>query len=318
MRPHFLLPLLLTSIALPSPAQRLTLGVVAGTGLTDDFRRDSFTFPGAADQTSTFTTGPVSRGPIVGPKLELGLPLGFSVEADALHRPLRSTTTQTISPPVVLPNGAVLSTIGPDQRTHASWEFPILVRHRVPLARWRPFLEAGPSFRPAGTSTGIAHTGITVGAGVSLPVHSVTIAPALRYTRWREAPAFLPVANVNQMELVVGIAQGEGSSGLAGGFGRRLSVGLVAGVGLGDDLHPASSTQWFEVNETPDSNSLVAGLMVEVELHGPLSIEADGLYRPLHAIDTGLDGRGARQIPAARVPRPSPVCRVGAGVSRGR
>jgi hypothetical protein len=93
------------------------------------------------------------------------------------------------------------------------------------------------------------------------------------------------------VELLVGVAQGEGTGGWAGGFGRKLSIGAVVGVGVGDDLHAASSSQWFQVNETPESNSLVAGLMLEVALHGSLSLEADGLYRLLHAVDSSLDGR---------------------------
>ena len=116
----------------PAVSQRLTIGAVAGTGVTGDFHTGSATFPaltladGTTASSTTFVASSVYRSLIIGPKLELSLGGRWSLEVDALHRPLRSTVTQFFSPPIVLPNGMVLTKFGPNTAAEASWEIPVL------------------------------------------------------------------------------------------------------------------------------------------------------------------------------------------------
>ncbi len=283
-------------ISSPSLAQKLSIGIVTGTTLTGDFRDTSVSFPrvNGIDEpagTSTFfaTSGP--RPFIIGPKLELLLPQGFSIEVDALHRPYRSKVTQVFAPPLVLPNGTPVQQIGPDASTETSWEIPLLGRYRVPLFRWHPFVEAGPSFRPAGSAASVSHTGLTVGGGVEWKLHSVNLTPGFRYTRWREGQGFVTQPNNNQVEFLVGVSPGGRDSLVARSITRRLSAGVLVGAGLGDDLRAAKSGGDFPIQQTPESNSLIAGILVEFTLGAGLSVEADGIYRPLHGVDSSADGR---------------------------
>src|SRR5712692_1911528 len=132
---------------------------------------------GTAVSSTTFVASSVSRSLIIGPKLELSLGRRWSLEVDALHRPLRSTVTEFFSPPIVLPNGTVFTNLAPNTAAEASWEIPVLGRYRLSVAGWNPFVEAGPSFRPAASGTNVTHFGVTAGAGVELHAHSVNIAP---------------------------------------------------------------------------------------------------------------------------------------------
>src|SRR3954470_19921709 len=62
--------------------QKISLGVVAGTNATDDFRQSSYTFYGSLTTgetyTSTTTVLPGSRRLIIGPKAEIWLPRNWA------------------------------------------------------------------------------------------------------------------------------------------------------------------------------------------------------------------------------------------------
>jgi hypothetical protein len=45
----------------------------------------------------------------------------------------------------------------------------------------------------------------------------------------------------------------------------------------------------FSSGERSDANSFIAGASIEVALHGRLSLEANGIYRPLHATNLGTE-----------------------------
>ena len=282
----------------PALSQRLTIGAVAGTGVTGDFHTGSATFPaltladGTTPSSTTFVASSVSRSLIIGPKLELSLGGRWSLEVDALHRPLRSTVTQFFSPPIVLPNGMVFTKFGPNTAAEASWEIPVLGRYRLRVAGWNPFVEAGPSFRPAGNGTNLTHFGATAGAGVEFHAHSVNIAPTIRYTHWQEFPDTGPVGSAiaNQVEFLVGVEPELRGSGWANVFGRTFSIGALAGVGLGDDVRPAQASPSFFFRETSESNRPIVGIMLELNLYRSLFVEADGIYRALHATDSSSAG----------------------------
>lgn len=281
----------------PALAQKLNLGVVAGTSLTGDFHAFSYTSSGGSDPAGTtysytFVSSPVSRSLIIGPKLELRLRSNFSLEVDALHRALRSRTTQFVSPPLVLPNGFSFSSFGPSTRTHASWEFPVLAKYHFSAGKLSPFVEAGASFRPAGTSSNVTHTGLTAGVGVQLHAAGVNISPTLRYTHWRGSSpggGVLPDAIQNQVEFLVGFDRSTTSSS-ASAFGRKFSLGVLAGVGLGDDLRKPENSPAFVVQRA-DANSPIVGAMVEIDIHKNVSLEVDGIYRALHATVSSSEGR---------------------------
>jgi opacity protein-like surface antigen len=144
---------------------------------------------------------------LIGPMVELHLPFGFSVEADALYHPL--DLTQEIN------NGT--STFTSSTRIN-SWEFPILAKyHFLPFPIVKPYIEAGPSFRATGqaVSNYFSKVGLTIGAGVEIKLFKLRVEPELRYIRWGAdanltygpAPVSnLAASNVNQVEFLVGIA----------------------------------------------------------------------------------------------------------------
>lgn len=250
-------------------AQRLSIGVVAGTNLTDDFR--TITFP--PDFRNSSLAYSDSRSPIIGPAVELGLARHLSVEVDALHRALHFTDV------TVLANG---SRVDPRPAAAGTWEFPLLVKYSLGVSRVRPFLELGPSFRAVSNPNGSnpSNHGISAGAGAEMRVGNLRLAPAVRYTRWAtdhfrpeqtggfNSPARPTIRN--QVEFLVGVSYATtGASRRA--LGRKLWLGAVAGVSLTGDFGGQSSSRGYP-----------AGLMVELELPRHLAVEADGLYRRLH------------------------------------
>src|SRR5713226_3919477 len=115
--------LLLTSLAfLPSLgfSQRLiSFGVKGGVPLTDALSQSR------------------SKNYVIGPMVELKLPLGFAIEADALYRPLNLT---------------ILSIFAANVDNVGSVEFPILAKyHFLHTPVVKPYAEAGPIFRHVGS-----------------------------------------------------------------------------------------------------------------------------------------------------------------------
>ena len=167
----------------------LSIGIKGGSALTDAFSDRSATV-GA----TTFRTYSPQKDYIVGPMLELHLPMGVSAEADALYRPLHLQT---------LPAGA---------GTVNSWEFPILVKYHLGFPIVKPFIEAGPSFRHVsefpGDSPHLSTKGLAAGVGVEVKALFVRVAPEFRYTHWGSDSNVSAFANShsNQLEFLVGIS----------------------------------------------------------------------------------------------------------------
>jgi opacity protein-like surface antigen len=176
--------------------------------------RGGFPFTGAFSDVTTTSSGSEfvrqysgSNEYLIGPMVELHLPLGFSVEADALYHPL--DLTQEID------NGT--STFRNSTNIN-SWEFPILAKYRfAPFPLVKPYVEAGPSFRAAGSavSSYFSKAGLAIGAGVEIKVGRLRLEPELRYLRWGSdanltygpAPETnLAASNLNQVQFLVGIA----------------------------------------------------------------------------------------------------------------
>ena len=258
--------------------------------MTGDFESGTYRFPGGMipdgqTTSSVWTVSPVSRGLIIGPKLELKFPRSFSLEVDALHRALHSkqSITEYLSGGSQIPFGSFV-------QSHASWEFPVLGRYLVVGRQLHPFLEAGPSFRPAGSGANVTHLGVTAGAGIALRVHSFNISPGVRFTHWKTGPGSqsVPVAISNQFEFLVGLDQYSGSGEWASAFGRRFSGGVIAGVGVGDDLRTSNTPSFFSAGQRSDSNSPIVGAILEFSIYHDLFLEANGIYRALHATDLSI------------------------------
>ena len=162
----------LLCIAKEARGQQLNIGFIGGTNVTNDVRPGQQTssgmLPSGEISTSTYSVrNSGGRRPILGLQLEYTIGRNWALEFDALHRELKSTTTNNFSPPFITPDGRAISTYA-YSRTLTTWEFPLLAKFRLPLpaSRFRPFVTAGPSLRPAGTGTDLSHVGLTAGGGL--------------------------------------------------------------------------------------------------------------------------------------------------------
>lgn len=178
----------------------LSVGVKGGMGLTDAFANTTTPLLNA---TRNFSSG--SKDYIVGPMIELRLPLHFAIEVDALYRPLNLTTatTSTVSPSFT------------SSQTYNSWEFPMLLKYRFYSGSISPYVEAGPSWRTVSFPSAfnqLSNAGFTAGGGVEFHALHVRVAPEVRYTRWGadsggpNSNFVSPSSNLNQAELLVGIS----------------------------------------------------------------------------------------------------------------
>jgi opacity protein-like surface antigen len=195
--------IIFTSLAAGSAFAQLpiSIGVKGGVSLTDAF--SDTTFQGVDTQTHFHST---SKDYIVGPMIELRLPLHLSVEFDALYRPLNLTSST-----VGIPIGTFTTS-----QTYNAWEFPLLAKYRFSTERhMTPYLEAGPSFRTVNipsTFNQPSKAGVTAGGGVELHALFLKIAPEIRYTHWASdsgpsnpGPG-TPTSGTNQAEFLVGIS----------------------------------------------------------------------------------------------------------------
>src|SRR5713226_9685775 len=129
------LMLLISMAFLPSLgfSQRLlSFGVKGGVPLTDA------------------SSGSGSKNYVIGPMVELKLPLGFAMEGDILYRPLNLTAgSYTFG-----------SSIARSFEDVGSAEFPILAKyHFLHTTIVKPYAEAGPMFRHVGSNASYLSSG---------------------------------------------------------------------------------------------------------------------------------------------------------------
>ncbi len=184
-----------------SAAGPFNFGVKGGIPLTDFF---------SAVSSQSFSFSSDAKHYIVGPSLELKLPVGLSVELDALYRRMSY-------------GGSSTSSVG-QSVTANGFEFPLMLKYKFPGAVARPYLDAGYAFdtlsgltqtitskvglsnsAPSGQST----KGFVMGGGLDVNLHVFHLAPEIRYTHWGSSrlvdPLSLVKGNQNQAELLVGI-----------------------------------------------------------------------------------------------------------------
>ncbi|HXE12863.1 MAG TPA: hypothetical protein VN633_12125 [Bryobacteraceae bacterium] len=180
MRPFILTSILLVC-CLGASAQRLiSLGVTGGVPFTPFFTDQTFT-PLVLNPFSAFPYSVHSYSGLneylVGPTIEVLLPSNFSVEADALFRPLKLKQQKyVISSPAPLTSTT----------NYSSWEIPLLLKYRASSGLIRPFFEAGPNFRAVANPIGslLSKAGVSAGAGINVKIWHVFIAPQVRLTHW--------------------------------------------------------------------------------------------------------------------------------------
>ena len=248
-------------LVITASGQDVSVGIVGGISPGDDYRSNIL---------PRYMEGPVHRttGYPIGLSVEFSLRSYLSLEVDGLYRAQHFTD-------------------GPS--SVVTWQVPVLAKCRFTLGSIKPFVEAGPSFRAAGNLNGTdpSHYGGTAGVGLTLRAGGFKIEPAVRYTHWaRERPNYDERAVPNRVEFLVGVSTG-GGSGSWRPFGHRVSVGGIAGATLTKDFR-GSTFEVIAVGGALSSGvngsgpqSYIAGAMLEVEVKSGLSIEADGIYRPL-------------------------------------
>ena len=175
-------------------AQWISVGVKGGGSLLDPALRND-----------------ESRRYLVGPSVEIALPAGFALEADALYLRIGTTSTLTTLAVFSTSAGTVTSTttslISTTNRQRGnSWEFPLLGKYYFrQRAGWQPFAAAGFSFRTIGidirgnsfdplTKNLLQNfrssyrsplgVGAVVAAGARYKLGRFAIAPEIRYTRY--------------------------------------------------------------------------------------------------------------------------------------
>ena len=210
MRQTALAILLVVSGSLVASAQSVSVGVVGGGSLvtpniyTDDSHRY-----------------------IAGPSVEVRLPRGFAVEADALYQRVGTTFSYAFIPsgPDLLPFypyalSGVTRTVG------SVWQFPVLGKYYFNRSsKFQPFVGLGPELRTIGWRTdssavivsGPSTTPITsssssesrsnsVGAvavaGMRFQKGRLKLSPQFRFTRWSRQQGSL---RTNEAGLMLGI-----------------------------------------------------------------------------------------------------------------
>jgi len=194
---RLILILLASSLTTAFAAEHIfSFGIKGGAPLTDAFTDE--TTMGVDLITHTFSD---TKNYVIGPMIELSLPFGFAVEADALYRPLNLITDITAVPQPLARYSTNIN----------SWEFPILGKyHFLHTPVVKPYVEAGPTFRHIGfQGSYLSNSGFALGGGVDLKLWLVRISPELRYSRWGgdAATTFtVPASQLNQAEILIGIS----------------------------------------------------------------------------------------------------------------
>jgi len=167
-------------------AQPFGAGVKVGVPATDAFNVFPFPKPG-----TIFIAGQPRY--TVGPYVELRLPAGMAVEMDALYRNYGFVSA-----------GVATSA--------SSWEFPVLLKHRISLPLVKPFFDGGVSFSNLSDLSGLSvnhhsNYGIVVGGGVEFHLLLIKVSPEIRYTGWafRNFDSDLLQTKRNQLTVLFGI-----------------------------------------------------------------------------------------------------------------
>lgn len=198
--------------------QPFSFGLRAGVPMTDFL---------STAQSGNFNFTSNTNRYIVGPTAELRLPFGFGVEADILYRRFSYNGSGS---QVIKGTGGITASLSTTTTSNA-WEFPLLVKYRLPGKVVHPYVDSGVAWDTlSGLTQAVTTTvgsitnktttsnppelgnstsrGFVLGGGISIKVLLIRISPELRYTRWG-AKHFLDPngglsSNQNQAEFLVG------------------------------------------------------------------------------------------------------------------
>lgn len=183
MRKTLLITLFLVGLAIPGYSQLFSVGVKAGIPLNES---PIGTYPGVSSETQRW---------LVGPTAEIHLPFRLSFEVDALYRQQKFLYTDRYSG------------VSYNPETFNDWQFPFLAKYDLRGGLFRPFVDAGLSYRHISGFVQNPNTaGFTIGGGVSLKLLFLRISPEFRYTRWAGKPTLDNFATTpqNQGDFMVG------------------------------------------------------------------------------------------------------------------
>jgi opacity protein-like surface antigen len=196
--------LLLLVMASSGAFAQLSFGVRGGLPFTDFFH--SVSNPGETFKSS-------STRFILGPTVELHLPAGFGLEADALYRHYQYNASYNLVDVLV------------KSTANSAWEFPLLVKYRAPGPFVRPYFDGGVAWdrwsgvkqitqitnigSPTNSNVSGINTGFVLGAGIELRLPLIKLSPEVRYTRWgarniTDLGGALQ-SNQNQAEFLLGV-----------------------------------------------------------------------------------------------------------------
>lgn len=170
----------------------IIFGARGGASLNDD----------ANTVASVASGGSLAKTYAVGPTLGVRLPLGFSVEGDALYNRQNLNFGQF---------GGFAAGLRSD-----SWEFPVMLRYTAGRGMLAPVFGGGVSVRHINNfgsvpsylfgSTNANSVGFVAAAGFSWRAGRVSVTPEVRYTRWQSGSlaqsivdSFVPGRNAAQV-----------------------------------------------------------------------------------------------------------------------
>lgn len=199
--------LLLLFMAGSAPAQLISIGIKGGVPANDEFQT-SFDY---RNETKRY---------VIGPMLQVNLPLRFAVEVDGLYKRIGYSTRTT----------DILGSLFNASVRANSWEVPFILKYHLTGGLIRPYVGAGYSIQGITNVTGAvsafskavfnpeanlinnpAH-GVVLEGGLQVRALFLKIEPEFRYTRWKD-PAFsingsrgaFLESDQNQYEFLVGI-----------------------------------------------------------------------------------------------------------------
>ncbi len=268
-RISFFVAFLCVVLGSPLSGQEFRVGFVGGTPITSSYVPFTSAYAGdTLNSPSIFTAESGPRSFIAGLSLEAVISSRFSIEGNVLHRNLWAMTIYTLSP-----GSTATSTTTNAFVASTTWEFPVLFKYTMGANRWRPFLDGGASFRSLERTgaPGPSRHGFTGGAGAAIEFGRLQLTPQLRYTRWAqgESNGYYDVKR-DQLELLTGISYRMPTAVRVGD--QRMAVGLLGGAGLNQTLAGVANRL---------DRRAFGGVSLDVNVRAKLSIEADGIYKPI-------------------------------------
>lgn len=177
--------LTLLGAGLASAQERpIQAGIKVGTNLTD-FLNANGNVSGLSDKHIVF-----------GPYLEIRLPFGLGIEADALH--------ESTGYGALIPSGS-------------NWQFPVMAKYRLGMSgrMIKPYVLGGVNFSHLSDIQNVpqlkntSNFGVVAGAGLQINLLVLRISPEIRYNGWTrksfEDPKGLFEFNRNQAMVLLGI-----------------------------------------------------------------------------------------------------------------